>query len=88
MRTVLVKDNHSTGNTSLADPRARPGKLSDSVTAKRIHGVPDNVTAAEVVLLWSQTSDLTWLGGEGDTLSRGRFEFEFSELGIGRILMK
>jgi|GEM_PF-1599854 len=88
MKTILIRDDHDCGSSSLANPLARPGKLNDAVTLKRIRGVPDSVTASEVVLLWSQTADLTWLDGEGDTLSRGRFEFEYEELGAGRILMK
>ena len=86
MKTVLIKDNHQNGNSTLASPMAKLGKQSGDITIKAIHEVPDDFPASRLCQLWNQTCDLTWLLREGDPMARGRFEFKFSELGEGRII--
>ena len=86
MNTVLLKDNHSTGSTTLANPFAKPGQQNPEVTVKEIRNVPDDVPPLRVAQLWNRTCDMTWLGKGGDPMSAGRFVFDFSELGEGRIL--
>ena len=87
MKTVLLKDNHITGNTTLAHPLAKPGRQSDSVSVKEVRSVPDDFPLAELVALWNRTCDMTWLGKGGDPMTAGRFVFDFSELGEGKILL-
>lgn len=84
--TILIKDNHTTGLSTLAHPDARPGKISDAITVKAIHSVPEVYPLPKLLDLWSQTCDLTWLNKPGDPMSIGRFEFDFAELGFGKII--
>ena len=86
MKSVLIKNNHSTGNVALANPAARPGRQSDAVTVVRIDGIPDGVPTADVVQAWEQTVNLTWLTKPGDPMESGRFEFYWSEIGAGKII--
>ena len=58
MKSVLIKNNHSTGNVALAHPAARPGRQSDAVSVIRIDGIPDGVPTADVVQAWEQTVNL------------------------------
>ena len=54
---------------------------------KAIHNVPTEFPTHKLLQLWNRTCDCTWLGKD-DPMTDGRFEFDFSELGEGRILMK
>lgn len=86
MKTILIQDNHKTGVTTLANPYSKPGRQSDHITVKAIVNVPNDFPETKLLLLWSQTCDVTWLNKEGDYMSRGRFTFDFDELGVGKIL--
>lgn len=84
MKTLLLKttchENHV--HTTLAHPLAEPGDNRDaSVQIRRIVNIPDDIPAHEVIRLFERTCDVTWLGGKP-----GRLEFDFSELGEGRII--
>jgi hypothetical protein len=85
MKTILLKDNHATGATTLAHPLAKPGKQSDTVSVKEIRKVPDDFPAPKLAQLWNRTCDCTWLGKD-DPMGGGRFSFDFSELGAGKII--
>ena len=87
MKTVRLKDNHQTGQTTIAHPFAKPGKQNDSISVKEIKNVPDDFPIASLCQLWNRTCDMTWLGKGGDPMSAGRFVFDFSELGEGKILL-
>jgi len=86
MRTILVKDNHQTGATTLAHPLAKPGKQNETVSVKEIRNVPDDFPLGKLLVLWNRTCDCTWLGKEKDPMAGGRFTFEFAELGEGKII--
>ncbi|MEN6406670.1 MAG: hypothetical protein ABFC77_09375 [Thermoguttaceae bacterium] len=86
MKIVLLKDNHTTGSTTLAHPLAKPGQQNSTVTVKEIRNVPDEIPPSRVAQLWNRTCDMTWLGKGGDPMSAGRFVFDFSELGEGLII--
>ena len=86
MKSVPIKNNHLTGTVSLAHPAARPGRQSDAITVVRIDAVPDDVPTADVVRAWEQTVNLTWLTKPGDPMESGRFEFDWSEIGAGKII--
>lgn len=86
MRSLLLKNVHSTGGVSLANPGASPGKQSAEVTVTRIENIPDGIEDSTVVRVWSQTADLTWLCKPGDPMEAGRHVFDWSEIGPGRIV--
>lgn len=86
MKTILIKDNHQTGTATLAHPMAKPGKQNETVTVKAIRNVPDNFPLGQLLTLWNRTCDCTWLG-KNDPMASGRFEFDFSELGEGKIIL-
>jgi hypothetical protein len=52
-----------------------------SVQIRQINNIPDGVPTTDVIRLFSGTADITYLGGKP-----GRMEFDFSDLGIGRII--
>ncbi len=83
--TILLKDNHETGSTTLAHPQAKPGKQNETVSVKEIRNVPDGFPTWKLLQLWNRTCDCTWLGKE-DPMADGRFVFDFSELGEGKII--
>jgi len=84
---ILIKDNHITGSCSLAHPLAKPGKQNENVSVKQITNVPEGFPTHKLLILWSSTCDCTWLKKSGDPMSAGRFVFDFSELGEGKILL-
>lgn len=92
MKTILLKDNHETGSTSLADPRAKPGIVRMEpalITIKEIKNVPDDFSLAKLTQLWNRTCDCTWIKNcEKLGAYVGRYSFDFAELGEGRIILK
>ncbi len=62
----------------LAHPIAQ---LGGEARIQEIRDIPDNVCNADLLRLWDQTADCTWLGK-----SQGRLSFTFSELAPGRII--
>ena len=85
MRRLLLKNVHSTGGVCLANPAASPGKQNGECTVTRIENIPDGIENSTVARTWSQTANLSWLGSE-DPLAGGRFVFDWSEIGPGRIV--
>jgi len=85
MRDLLVQtDCRSDVNlpkTRVAPKNAKLGDFNQAALQNRlIKNIPDNVTDVAVCKLFASTTDITWLGQEG------RLEFEFSELGEGKII--
>ena len=84
MRSVkVITICHATHATvSLAHPQAKLGNGRNAVTQiRQINNVPADVPDSQVVALWRNTADITWMGGR-----EGRLEFDYSELGIGKII--
>lgn len=84
MKSLKLKttctDSHV--HTTLANPLAPLGDTRQaSVQIRQINNIPDEVPTHEVIKLFSGTADLTHLGGKP-----GRLEFDFSELGDGKII--
>ncbi|GEM_PF-5777048 len=68
--------------TSLAHLSARVGNNKDcSVQIRKITNVPANIKDWQVVKVWQDTVDISWLGGR-----KGRMSLKFSEIGAGRIV--
>lgn len=75
MRTMKLKFTGS-GATTLAHPLARPGCSADGrVRIFEVSDVPSSVSNADLVRLWSYTTNLT-----------ERHSFRYEELGYGRII--
>ena len=55
------------------------------VTTDEITGIPDNVTAPQVVQIWRETCNMTWLGRDPDDPAI-RHSFRFDEIGPGKII--
>lgn len=84
MKELVLKTKiHGTYATvSLADPKATPGDNKDcSLQIRKIINIPNHVKTHKVINLYRQTTDMTAYGKNGQ-----RFEFEFIELGAGKIL--
>lgn len=86
MRSLKIKTTCSCDGNSLAvDIVPADSDLGDSrdrsVQIREIINIPDSVTDREVVELFQHTVDLTWLNGQS-----ARMCFDFSELGIGKII--
>ena len=93
MKTVLLKDNHESGATTLAHPLAKPGIVRTEpglVTIKEIRNVPDDFPLAKLAMLWNRTCDCTWLKNWNEKLGThvGRYSFDFAELGEGKIILR
>lgn len=79
MRTIKVKTTEASGGQcTLQHPGAPLGNCG-RVISYQITEIPDNVGTPEVVKLFNETTDLTWLGNP-------RHAFRFSELGVGKII--
>lgn len=83
MKTIKVKtvcgDNHA--YTTLTHPMAPLGDNHDaSVQTRQINNIPDGISNADVVRLFSLTADVSYLYGQQ------RLEFDYKELGVGRII--
>lgn len=84
MHSLKIKttcgENHF--NTTLAHPTSPLGDTrKSSVQIRQINNIPDEVKPNQVIMLFDRTCDITWLGGKA-----GRKEFDFSELGVGKII--
>ncbi len=88
MKSILVRDDPRTGSTTLASPLAKLGVQSDLTIVKKICGVPDDFMLEQLVALWNQTYDLTWLLAGNDPTKSGRNTFHFSELGINKVITR
>lgn len=85
VRSVTVKticDLSGNLPRTILAPKGIPGDNADkSVQVRRIINVPDTVSDNQVRLLFEQTTDLTGFGGR-----QQRFEFDYAELGTGKII--
>ena len=67
-------------HTELANPHAPLGDLRcASVQIRQVNNIPENVDHHEVVRLFSGTCDMS-------PFTDRRLEFDFTELGIGKIV--
>ena len=87
MRSLSVKtvcDN--SGNlprTTLTAPDSPLGDFRDAaLQVRKINNIPDTVSDVQAIHLFQTTTNITWLGGG----KPGRLEFDFSELGEGKII--
>jgi hypothetical protein len=81
MRNVKVKFSEGAVRSLLANPLA---PLGGRARVQEIRDVPDNVSNADLLRLWDQTIDCTWLGDYDQR--QGRLSFAYSELSPGRII--
>lgn len=84
MRSVTIKTLCGSNDaSSTIAPDASPlGNFRDaSLQVRRVNNVPADVDNAQVLRLFRETSDISWLGGK-----EPRLEFDFSEIGIGKII--
>jgi hypothetical protein len=81
-RTIKIKSSLS--GVFLTHPLANPGEFGDGRGYNyAIEGIPETVTDLQVLRIFDQTADCTWLGkGPGN----GRHVFQFSELAPGRLI--
>ena len=85
MRSVTIKTlcGDSDASSTIA-PDAPLGNFRDaSLQVRKINNVPEHVTNAEVLKAWRETTDITWLGGRDP-----RLEFDFAEIGHGKIIKR
>ena len=85
-RSIKIKTtcNGMHVNTTLASPLAPLGDVRDaSVQIRQINNIPADVPTAAVIRLFAGTCDITGLCGNGH---RERLEFDYSELGYGKII--
>jgi len=82
MRSLTVKTMcRGSSAVTIAGTGIAPGDNADrSIQVRRINDIPDDITDAKVVQLFERTVDVIWLGG------RSRLEFDYSELGEGKII--
>jgi hypothetical protein len=86
MATVKIKiicnEAASSVHTCLQTSTAVVGEARNTRTVE-ITDVPAATTAAEVLKLWRETTDASWLGNEGEY---PRHSYRFEEIGHGRII--
>jgi len=83
-RSIKIKTtcNGMTVNTTLASPISPLGDVRDaSVQIRQINNIPADVPTALAIRLFSGTCDITGLCGQKE-----RLEFDYSELGYGKII--
>lgn len=84
MKIMKIKTtcNGNHVHTTLANPLALLGDLRQaSVQIRQINNIPGDVDHFQVIKKWNETCDMTRI-----MTGTQRFEFDFSELGGGRIL--
>lgn len=84
MKSITVKTTcHGMQvHTTLTTPNAPLGDFRDaSVQVRKINNIPDGVETWKAIKIFSETCDCTWLGGR-----KPRLEFDYNELGSGRII--
>lgn len=86
MRSVKIKTtcgcNGNTLAVGIASADLALGDSEDrSLQVREVKNIPNSVTDKEVFELYQHTVDLTWLNHQP-----ARMCFEFSELGIGKII--
>ena len=79
LKTTCV-ENHV--HTTLASPIAPLGDLrQSSVQIRQINNIPDDISHFDVIKKWNKTCDITRIMAGSQ-----RLEFDFVEIGDGRIL--
>ena len=85
MRSITFKticDMSGNLPRTIIAPRSIPGDNHDkSVQVRRINNVPAHVSDNAARLIFEGTTDFTGFGGKPH-----RFEFDYSELGVGKII--
>lgn len=84
MRSRILKFTFATMHTSLGHPLAPLG-MNDRCIHYRVDEIPDDVSDADLIQVFSQTCDVTWLSKEPGA---GRHVFKFEELRPGRIIFE
>lgn len=80
--TVMTICSGSQTSTRIVSPKNQLGDNHDkSRQTRRVNEIPDDVGDNEVIRLFELTTDITWLNGK-----LPRLEFDFSELGEGKII--
>ena len=86
MKTLMVK-THYDGPPTLADPKAPLGDRPGGISIRRITGIPDDVSASAVLVLYNTTADIRWVyQPEGAPPTPGQYELRYSQLGHGKII--
>lgn len=84
MRDLLIKTDCRSNrlpSTVVAPKNSKPGNYNDAaIQIRLIKNIPDNISDSAVCKLFQDTADLTFIGGND------RFEFDYSELGVGKII--
>ena len=86
MRSVTIKTlcGNNDASSTIAPDNSPLGNFRDaSLQVRKINNVPSHITNAEVLKAWRETSDITWLGGRDP-----RLEFDFAEIGGGKIIKR
>lgn len=79
MKTLKFKSTEaSQGHCTLANPQATPG-MKKGVITYQVEGIPEDIETSQVALLLTNTT--TFLAEK-----QGRFTFQYSELGHGKII--
>jgi hypothetical protein len=82
MRHVKVQFIPAAFRSLLANPLADLGPEGET-RVQEVRNVPDDVSNADLLRLWDQTCDATWLGD-----GAGRLSFEYGELAPGKIILE
>lgn len=84
MKSLMIKTKCSsnTAKTTICDPRSRPGDYKDcGLQIRRINNIPAGISSNKVLIDFINTVDAT-----AYTPLSARFEFNYSDLGSGKII--
>lgn len=84
MKSITIKTLCGNNDaSSTVTPNGSPlGNFRDaSLQVRRVNNIPDDVHPSAVIRAFKETIDISWLDGKD-----GRLEFDFSELGNGKII--
>jgi hypothetical protein len=85
MRNLILKTNcrgKGLPVTTIGLPRDIPGNYEHAaLQIRRLINIPDDISDNTAIKLFERTVDITWVGGKS-----GRLEFDFAELGEGKII--
>ena len=90
MKQVMIKTlcHGQRVSDSLAPAGATPGIYRDAALQIRaINNVPDDVSAATVLMLFRETADVSWLKSLNPT-GKHRLEYDYTEIGHGKIIRR
>jgi len=84
VRSLIIKTrcDHKSVRVTLGDPRVEPSNNEDwSLQLRRINNIPDNISSSRVLTDFKNTIDAT-----AYTQTGARMEFDYSELGAGKLI--